>query len=81
MVKTFIKLLLQNHLTDGLETLHVELSTRVLDNCSNDGLALTLTYFTAKSNMRKCLHIGFQGEFWIFRPKTDNKSFLYAYTK
>ena len=35
-------------------------------DCSNDDLGLTLTYFTARSNMGKCLYIEFHGSFEDF---------------
>ena len=50
--KTF-KNLLQNQLTDGLETWNGALGTQNNQYCSNDDLGLTLTYFTAGSNMEK----------------------------
>ena len=48
VVKTFKNLLLWNRKADDLETWYAALSTRV---CSNDAPGLTLTYFTARSNL------------------------------
>ena len=48
MVKTFKNLLLQNQKSYDLETWHVALGTQV---CINDDPGLTLTYFTAWSNL------------------------------
>ena len=45
------KSLLQNQLTDGLESWYVALSTQVLPRFSNDDLGLTVTVSTVMSNM------------------------------
>ena len=47
MVKTFKNLLLWNRKADDLETWYVALSTQVLNNAPG----LTLTCFTARSNL------------------------------
>ena len=49
MVKTIKDIFLWNRKADDLETWYTALSTRVL--CSNDAPGLTLTYFTARSNL------------------------------
>ena len=51
MVKTFKNLLLQNQKSYDLETWHVALGTQALQSCINDDPGLTLTYFTARSNL------------------------------
>ena len=51
MVKTFKNLLLQNQKSYDLETWHVALGTQVLQNYINEDPGLTLTYFTARSNL------------------------------
>ena len=51
MVKTFKNLLLKNQKTYDLETWHVALGTQALQSYINDDPGLTLTYFTARSNL------------------------------
>ena len=52
MVKTFKNLLLQNQKSYDLETWHVALGTQKLYKIYiNDDPGLTLTYFTARSNL------------------------------
>ena len=51
MVKTLKNLLLQNQKADDLETCYASLGVRVLPIFSNGAPGLTLTYFTARSNM------------------------------
>ena len=51
MVKTFKNLLLQNQKSYDLETWHVTLGTQALQSYINDDPGLTLTYFTARSNL------------------------------
>ena len=51
MVKTFKNLLLRNQKADDLETWFAASGTQVLPSCSNNDPGLTLTYFTAKSNL------------------------------
>ena len=51
MVKTFKNLLLQNQKFYDLETWHVALKTQALQIYINDDPGLTLTYFTARSNL------------------------------
>ena len=49
--KNFKNLLLQNQKADDLESRYVASGARVLQICSNDDPKLTLTYFTARSNL------------------------------
>ena len=51
MVKSFKNLLLQNQKSYDLETWHVALGLQALQNYINDDPGLTLTYFTARSNL------------------------------
>ena len=51
MVKTFKNLLLQNQKSYDLETWYVALGTQALQSYINDDPGLTLTYFTARSNL------------------------------
>ena len=51
MVKTLKNLLLRNQKADDLETWHAVSGARVLPSCLNDDPELTLTYFTARSNL------------------------------
>ena len=51
MVKTFKNLLLQNQKSYDLEACYVALGTQALQSCINDDPGLTLTYFTARSNL------------------------------
>ena len=51
MVKTFKNLLLQNQKSCDLETWHVALGTKLYKVYINDDPGLTLTYFTARSNL------------------------------
>ena len=51
MVKTFKNLLLQNQKSYDLETWHVALGTHIYKVYINDDPGLTLTCFTAKSNL------------------------------
>ena len=51
MVKTFKNLLLWNRKADDLETWYTMLSTKYYQIYSNDAPRLTLTYFTARSNL------------------------------
>ena len=51
MVKNLKNLLLRNQKTDDLETWYATPGARILPNCSNDNPGLTLTYFTARSNL------------------------------
>ena len=51
MVKTLKNLLLQNQKTDDLETWYAASGSQVLQVCSNDDSGLTLSYFTAGSNL------------------------------
>ena len=51
MVKTFKNLLLQKQKSYDLETWHVALGTQALQSLQNDDPGLTLTYFTARSNL------------------------------
>ena len=50
MVKTF-KNLLQNRKSYDLETWYAALGTQALQSCINGDPGLTLTYFTARSNL------------------------------
>ena len=54
MVKTLKNLLLWNQNADDLETWYAASGARVLPKYSNDDPGLTLTYFTARSNMVSC---------------------------
>ena len=49
--KTFKDILLWNQKADDLETWYASLVTRVIPNYSNNDPVLTLTYFTARSNL------------------------------
>ena len=49
--KNLKKILLQNQMFYDLETWHVASGTQALQSCINDGPGLTLTYFTARSNL------------------------------
>ena len=49
--KNLKNLLLQNQKSYDLETWHVALRTQALQVCINDDPGLTLTYFTARSNL------------------------------
>ena len=51
MVKTFKNLLLQNRQTDFLETRYVASGTPAHYSCTYDDPGLTLTLFTARSNL------------------------------
>ena len=51
MVKTLKNLLLRNQKADDLETWCAALGAQVLTICSNDVPGLTVTYFTARSNL------------------------------
>ena len=51
MVKTLKNLLLRNQKADDFEILNATLSAQVLPSCSNVDTGLTLTYFTARSNL------------------------------
>ena len=51
MVKTLKNLLLRNQKADDLESWYAALGTQVLPIPSNDDPGLTLTYFTARSNL------------------------------
>ena len=51
MVKTFKNLLLQNQKSYDLETWHVELGFKLYKVYINNDPGLTLTYFTARSNL------------------------------
>ena len=51
MVKTFKKLLRRNLKSDYLETRYAASDAQVYQVCSNDDTGLTLTYFTARSNL------------------------------
>ena len=51
MVKTFKNLLLQNRKSYDLETWHVASGTQAYKVYINDDPGLTLTYFTARSNL------------------------------
>ena len=52
MIKTWTILLLWNQKkTDDLESLYAASGSRVLPSCSIDDPGLTLTYFTARSNL------------------------------
>ena len=51
MVKTVKNLLLQNQKSYDLETWHVAFGTQALQSLYNDDPGLTLTYFTARSNL------------------------------
>ena len=51
MVKTLKKFLLQNQKADDLETWYAALGARDYQIYSNDDTRLTLTYFTAGSNL------------------------------
>ena len=51
MVKTFKNLLLQNRKSYDLETWNAALGTQALQRCINGDPGLTLTYFTARSNL------------------------------
>ena len=51
MVKTFKNLFFQNQKSYDLETCHVALGTQALQSYINDDPGLTLTYFTARSNL------------------------------
>ena len=51
MVKNITDIFLWNRNADDLETWYTALSIRVLQVCSNDAPGLTLTYFTASSNL------------------------------
>ena len=71
MVKTFKNLLLWNHKADDLETWYAALVLKYYQMCSNDDPELTLTYFTARSNlvpfvccMGKCLSSRFLRNYW-----------------
>ena len=49
--KNLKNLLLRYQKADDLETWYAALGARVLPSCSNDDPGLTLTYFTARSNL------------------------------
>ena len=51
MVKTYKNLLLQNQLTDALETWYVALDTLDFQVCSNDELVFTLTCFQDRDQL------------------------------
>ena len=51
MVKIFTFFFLWNQKIDDLETLYAASGTEYYQFCSNDDPGLTLTYFTAMSNM------------------------------
>ena len=62
MVKTFTNLLLWNQKADDLETWYAASGARVLPSCSNDDPGLTLTYFTARSNLVPYAFVGENGK-------------------
>ena len=51
MVKTLKNLFLQNRKADDLETWYAASGAEYYQACSNDDPGLTLTYFTARSNL------------------------------
>ena len=51
MVKALKNLLLWNQKANDLETWYAASGAGVLPSCSNDDPGLTLTYFTARSNL------------------------------
>ena len=65
--KTMKILLLWNHKTDDLESLHAASSTRVLPSLFNDDPGLTLTYFTARSNLVPYTFVWEKLKQWIFQ--------------
>ena len=51
MVKTFKNLLLRSQKPDDLESWYAAAGAGVLPSCSKDDPGLTLSYFTARSNL------------------------------
>ena len=69
-VKILKNLLLWNQMADDLETLYAASGARVLKYyqvCSNDDPVLTLTYFTARSNLVPYAFEWEKGKQWIFK--------------
>ena len=68
MIKTLEKLLLKNQKVD--DCLNVGMQHRVLEYyqiCSNDDPGLTLTYFTARSNLVPCAFVWGKVKQWNFQ--------------
>ena len=62
MVKTLKNLLLRNQKADDLESWYASSGTQVLPIPLNDDPGLTLTYFTARSNLVPCAFVWGKGK-------------------
>ena len=78
-----LKNLLQNQKANGLETWYAASGAQILQVCSNDDPGLTLTYFTARSNLLPYAFVWEKGKTMDFsgtivscdlKPATDDQS-------
>ena len=67
MVKPFKNLLFWEQKADDLERWHAASDTRILPSCSSNDPGLTLTYFTARSNLVPYAFCGKKVKLWIFQ--------------
>ena len=72
--KNFKNLLLRNQKADELETWYTALGAQVLPSCSNDDPGLTLTYFTARSNLVPYAFVWEKGKIMDLKLATDDRS-------
>ena len=71
MLKTLKNLLLRNQKADDLESWYVASGAGVLPSLFNDDAELTMTYFTARSNLVPYAFVWEKGNLkqWIFQKK------------
>ena len=59
--------ILRNQSADDLKSWYAASSTQILQSSSNDDPGLTLTHFTARSNLVPYAFLWVKGKQWIFQ--------------